>query len=466
MAVPRKSQILVVDDDQAHRLMLATLLEEWGYRIHEALDGLEALEFIRHSPVDLVVMDMRMPRMDGIDATREIHRYNPAVPIVIMTAYSSIPSAVEALKSGAFDYLTKPLDFEALRLVMERALEHTSLKEENEGLKRQLARFQTHEMVGSSPAMERLMEMVALVAPTEATVLLTGESGTGKGMIARAIHAGSSRREKPLVEVNCAAIPETLIESELFGHEKGAFTGADRMRRGRFSMADGGTLLLDEIGELPLPMQAKLLRALQEGEIQRVGSDISLPVNVRIIAATNRNIQQMLAGGSFREDLYYRLNVVALEVPPLRERTEDIPILVQHFCSHFSKRYHKAVKGMTPQAMDLLLRYHWPGNIRELENVVERSVILLQGDYISPRELPLPLQSLAPEIEAEPAEFSPDVLASGRGTLAEMEKRLILKSLEETGWNKSEAARRLGITRRTLKLKLRRYEEEKSPGRP
>lgn len=310
------------------------------------------------------------------------------------------------------------------------------------------------------------MEMVALVAPTEATVLLTGESGTGKGMIARAIHAGSSRREKPLVEVNCAAIPETLIESELFGHEKGAFTGADRMRRGRFSMADGGTLLLDEIGELPLPMQAKLLRALQEGEIQRVGSDISLPVNVRIIAATNRNIQQMLAGGSFREDLYYRLNVVALEVPPLRERTEDIPILVQHFCSHFSKRYHKAVKGMTPQAMDLLLRYHWPGNIRELENVVERSVILLQGDYISPRELPLPLQSLAPEIEAEPAEFSPDVLASGRGTLAEMEKRLILKSLEETGWNKSEAARRLGITRRTLKLKLRRYEEEKSPGRP
>lgn len=466
MAVPRKSQILVVDDDQAHRLMLATLLEEWGYRIHEALDGLEALEFIRHSPVDLVVMDMRMPRMDGIDATREIRRYNPAVPIVIMTAYSSIPSAVEALKSGAFDYLTKPLDFEALRLVMERALEHTSLKEENEGLKRQLARFQTHEMVGSSPAMERLMEMVALVAPTEATVLLTGESGTGKGMIARAIHAGSSRREKPLVEVNCAAIPETLIESELFGHEKGAFTGADRMRRGRFSMADGGTLLLDEIGELPLPMQAKLLRALQEGEIQRVGSDISLPVNVRIIAATNRNIQQMLAGGSFREDLYYRLNVVALEVPPLRERTEDIPILVQHFCSHFSKRYHKAVKGMTPQAMDLLLRYHWPGNIRELENVVERSVILLQGDYISPRELPLPLQSLAPEIEAEPAEFSPDVLASGRGTLAEMEKRLILKSLEETGWNKSEAARRLGITRRTLKLKLRRYEEEKSPGRP
>ncbi len=466
MAAPRKSQILVVDDDQAHRLMLVTLLEEWGYHIHEALNGMEALEFIRHSPADLVLMDMRMPRMDGIEAAREIHRYNPAVPIVIMTAYSSIPSAVEALKSGAFDYLTKPLDFEELRLVMERALEHTSLKEDNEGLKRQLARFQTHEMVGSSPAMERLMEMVALVAPTEATVLLTGESGTGKGMIARAIHAGSSRRDKPLVEVNCAAIPETLIESELFGHEKGAFTGADRMRRGRFSMADGGTLFLDEIGDLPLPMQAKLLRALQEGEIQRVGSDISLPVNVRIIAATNRDIQQMLAGGSFREDLYYRLNVVALEVPPLRKRTEDIPILVQHFCSRFSKRYHKAVKGMTPQAMDLMLRYHWPGNIRELENVVERSVILLQGDYISPRELPLPLQKPALEIGAEPAEFFPEVLASGRGTLAEMEKHLVLKSLEETGWNKSEAARRLGITRRTLKLKLRRYEEEKSSGQP
>ncbi len=459
MAAPNKPRILIVDDDQPHRLMLTTLLEEWGYRTHEAMDGGAALDFVRHTPVDLVLMDMRMPKMDGIEATGEIHRHNPAIPIVIMTAFSSIPSAVEALKSGAFDYLTKPLDFEALRLVMNRALEHTRLREENEGLKRQLARFQFSEIIGRSAAMEHLLEMAALVAPTEATVLLTGESGTGKGVIARGIHSNSGRREKPLVEVNCAAIPETLIESELFGHEKGAFTGADRQRRGRFSMADGGTLFLDEVGELPLSMQAKLLRVLQDGNIQRVGSDAPIPVDVRVMAATNRNMEAMVADGSFREDLYYRLNVVALEVPPLRKRPEDIPPLVQHFHKRFSERYRKTVRGVTPQAMDLLLRYSWPGNIRELENVVERSVILLQGDYVSVKELPRAIQNLGPEDEKDCGWDTREVFFRETKTLAQMERQAVLKALEEAGGNKSEAARLLGITRRTLKLKLRKYQE-------
>lgn len=446
--------VLVADDDAAHRLMLATLLEEWGYRVREADDGLKALEFVRETPVDLVVMDMRMPRMDGIESTRLIHGHNPAIPIVVLTAYSSIPSAVEALKSGAFDYLTKPVDFDAFKLVIERALEHTRLKEENSALRQQIARLHTPEIVGGGRAMKRLLEMIALVAPSDATVLITGESGTGKGLIARAIHTNSPRSGKPLVEVNCAAIPETLIESELFGHEKGAFTGADRQRQGRFSQADGGTLFLDEIGELPLPLQAKLLRVLQEGEIQRVGSDASLSVDVRIVAATNRDPERMVADGKFRQDLFYRLNVVTVEAPALRERPEDIPALAQHFLKHFAKKNRRGVKGITPQAMDLLLKYSWPGNVRELENVMERSVILNQGDYVTVEELPLVIQK---EVGGTGGECLALETAGSEMTLEDVERQVILKSLKETAGNKSETARRLGITRRTLQLKLKKY---------
>lgn len=453
--------ILIADDDTAHRMMLVMLMEEWGYRVEEAVDGQDALERVRRGPVDLIIMDLRMPRMDGLEATRAIHEYNAAIPIMILTAYSSIPSAVEALKTGAFDYLTKPIDFEALKAGMSRALEHTRLRNENEELRRQLARFQVPEIVGHGAAMERLLEMIGLVAPTEVTVLITGESGTGKGIVARAIHAHSNRREKPLVEVNCAAIPESLIESELFGHEKGAFTGADRPRRGRFSMADGGTLFLDEIGELPLPMQAKLLRAIQEGLIQRVGSDSILQVDVRILAATNRNLEKMVADGTFREDLFYRLNVMSIEVPPLRERSEDIPALVTHFLTHFARKNHKTVKGVTPQVLDLFLHYPWPGNVRELENALERAVILMKGEYITEGELPPSLQNFGAGMAAcppETGEASVGGVEEAEGeTLDDVERRKILRTLEETGWNKSEAARRLGITRRTLKLKLKKY---------
>jgi two-component system response regulator HydG len=462
MKRPVSAQVLVVDDDPAHRLMLTTLLLEWGYRVKEADGGLSAVAKVREEPLDAVIMDVRMPDMDGIEATRRIHEYNPALPVMILTAFSSVPSAVEALKAGAYDYLTKPLDFDALRLALERALEHTHLRTENQELREQLARLRLPEIIGKSAAMERLVELLALVAPSEATVLITGESGTGKGLVARAIHANSRRSRGPLVEVNCAAIPENLMETELFGHDKGAFTGADKARRGRFAQADGGTIFLDEVGELPLSMQAKLLRVLQDGQIQRVGSDEPIAVNVRILAATNRDLKRMTEEGSFREDLFYRLNVVAVEVPPLRQRKEDIPLLVDHFLRTFAEKNKRAVRGITPRAMDLLLKYDWPGNVRELENVMERAVILLRGEYLTEVELPLHLQRPEPsDSSASETEASPhDAALFPSLTLAEMERRLIEKVLEETGGNKSEAARRLGITRRTLKLKLKKYAEE------
>jgi two-component system, NtrC family, response regulator HydG len=460
MAKKQAPVIMIVDDDAVHRMMLTTLLSEWGYCVQDVSDGASALALIRAQPVDVILMDMRMSGMDGIEATRLIRRHNPAIPILIMTAYSSIATAVEALKSGASDYLTKPIDFDALRLVLDRSLEHTRLQDENEALKQQLKQFQRPEIVGNSPAMRKMVEMISLVASSEATVLITGESGTGKSLVARALHAHSNRAGKPLVEINCAAIPETLIESELFGHERGAFTGADRQRRGRFSLADTGSIFLDEVGELPPSMQAKLLRILQDGEIQRVGSDTAIPVDVRVLAATNRDLKSMVEERTFREDLFYRLNVVAIEVPPLRERLEDIPLLAQHFARIFAEKNRKMVKGFTPQAMDLLLKHAWPGNIRELENSIERAVILLQGEYISIRELPLGIQSLSEQSEGTAKGWAILPGANQDGTLKDLEKQLILQVLDECGGNKSEAARRLGITRRTLKLKLKKYAEE------
>ncbi len=456
------AHILIVDDDPAHRLMLTTLLEDWGYRAHEADGGLSAVQRAQEQPLDAVIMDVRMPDMDGIEATRRIHQYNPALPVIVLTAFSSIPSAVEALKAGAYDYLTKPLDFDALRLTLNRALEHMQLRTENQELREQLAKLRLPEIIGKSSAMQRLVELLALVAPSEATVLITGESGTGKGLVARAIHANSPRSQGPLVEVNCAAIPENLMESELFGHDKGAFTGADKPRRGRFAQADGGSIFLDEVGELSLPMQAKLLRVLQDGHIQRVGSDQAIAVNVRILAATNRDLQRMTQEGTFREDLYYRLNVVAVEVPPLRQRKEDIPLLVEHFLKTFAAKNKRTVRGITPRAMDLLVRYDWPGNVRELENVMERAVILLRGEYLTEAELPLHLQKAAASapLTSQRERGLEDEEPAPSMTLAEMERRLIVQVLEETGGNKSEAARRLGITRRTLKLKLKKYGEE------
>jgi two-component system, NtrC family, response regulator HydG len=448
-----KKTILVVDDDSAHRTMLQTLLNGWGYTIMEANDGSTAIEKVHEQAFDLILMDIRMVKVSGLKALTEIRTFNPAIPVIIMTAYSSVESAVEALKNGAYDYLTKPLDFDELRLSMERAMDHRRLREENQLLRESLGRhFDRRNIIGSSPAMATLLETVAQVAPSEATVLIAGESGTGKEMIAGAIHFNSPRKDGPFVKINCAAITETLLESELFGHEKGAFTGAYRTKEGRFRQAHGGSLFLDEISEMSLAMQVKVLRVLQEREIMRVGGEEVIPVDVRIIAATNKDLSQEIKAGHFREDLYYRLNVVALNMPPLRERRGDIPLLAQHFLTMFCRTNRKHIKGFTPQGMDMLLRYDWPGNVRELMNAVERGVVLSRSEYITEEELPLVLRA-APTTDKV---LLKDVLPPDT-PLNEVERATILKTLETLGGNKSEAARHLGITRKTLHKKLKLY---------
>lgn len=436
--------ILVVDDDISHCTILQALLRGWGYNVALANSGRQALEQVREQVFDLVLCDVRMAEMDGIATLKEIKTLNPAIPVLIMTAYSSVETAVEALKTGALDYLIKPLDFDNLQATLEKALAHThSVDAETPAVS--ASQFG---MVGKSPAMQHLhlLSEIALVAPSEATVLIHGDSGTGKELVARAIHASSARSEKPLVTLNCAALNESLLESELFGHEKGAFTGADKRREGRFVEADGGTLFLDEIGDISPMMQVRLLRAIQEREVQRVGSNQTISVDVRLIAATHRDLAAEVNAGRFRQDLYYRLNVVAIEVPSLRQRREDIPLLAGHFLQRFAERNRKAVKGFTPQAMDLLIHYDWPGNIRELENAVERAVVLLTGEYISERELPLAIASTP----------IPLVQSQDIQPLVEVEKEVILAALEKTGGNKTEAARQLGITRKTLLAKLSR----------
>lgn len=431
--------ILVVDDDISHCTILQALLRGWGYNVALANSGRQALEQVREQVFDLVLCDVRMAEMDGIATLKEIKALNPAIPVLIMTAYSSVETAVEALKTGALDYLIKPLDFDNLQATLEKALAHThSIDAETPAV--------TASQFGKSPAMQHLLSEIALVAPSEATVLIHGDSGTGKELVARAIHASSARSEKPLVTLNCAALNESLLESELFGHEKGAFTGADKRREGRFVEADGGTLFLDEIGDISPMMQVRLLRAIQEREVQRVGSNQTISVDVRLIAATHRDLAAEVNAGRFRQDLYYRLNVVAIEVPSLRQRREDIPLLAGHFLQRFAERNRKAVKGFTPQAMDLLIHYDWPGNIRELENAVERAVVLLTGEYISERELPLAIAG-TPIPLGQSQDIQP---------LVEVEKEVILAALEKTGGNKTEAARQLGITRKTLLAKLSR----------
>lgn len=448
---PSNAILLVVDDDSGHKNMLLTLLADWGYRVEGAEDGDSAVALCHQRPYDLILMDVRMAGLSGIEALKEIKAYNPAIPILIMTAYSNVETAVEAIKAGAYDYLTKPLDFDDLKLTLERALDHTSLRDENKALRATLAAsFDPGGIIGSSPAMRQLLDMLSTIAPSEATVLITGESGTGKELIARAIHANSSRRNGPYVAVNCAALTETLLESELFGHEKGAFTGAERRRDGRFQTADKGTIFLDEIGEISMTMQVKLLRAIQEREVQRVGGDHAIKVDVRILAATNRDLLHEVELGRFRQDLYYRLNVVTLSLPPLRDRVEDIPLLAMHFLKKFASKNGKQVKGFTPEAMDRLLKYPWPGNVRELENGVERAVVLFAGEYIREQDLPSAIaQSGA---GAVPAGVNIQDM-----TLDEIERVAILEALENTGGNKSETARKLGITRKTLHAKLQRY---------
>ncbi len=453
MADNKKNSVLVVDDDSSHRTMLKTLLATWGYSIDEADDGSTAIKKVNEQVYDLILMDIRMIKVSGLEALVEIKAINPAIPVIIMTAYSSVETAVEALKNGAYDYLTKPLVFEELRLIMEKAMDHTHLKEENRLLRESLGiHFDLQNIIGRSANMVKLLETVAQVAPSEATVLITGDSGTGKEMIAGAIHYNSPRKDAPFIKINCAAITETLLESELFGHERGAFTGAHRQKEGKFRLAHRGSIFLDEISEMPLSMQVKLLRVLQEREITRVGGEEVIRVDVRVIAATNKDLLREIEKGRFREDLYYRLNVVELKMPPLFERKEDIPLLAQHFLRMFNEKNRKDIKGFTPQAMDRLLKYQWPGNVRELMNAVERGVVLSRDEYLGEKDLPIIFEEDDSETHAGITSSIP-----GDIPLEEVEKATILNTLESAEGNKSEAARRLGITRKTLHKKLKTY---------
>jgi len=365
-----KPKILVVDDELSHRKMLEAVLSAEGYEIDQAEDGQAAIEQVVQRFYDLILMDIRMARTGGLEALKKIKQISPGIPVIIMTAYASVNTAIDALKSGAYDYLTKPLDIDELKILIEKALRFKQLEEENRFLKERLNnRFDFANIIGGSESMNQLLETVALVAPTDATVLITGESGTGKELIANAIHQNSLRRGKPLIKVNCAALPETLLESELFGHEKGAFTGALTQRKGRFQLAHSGSIFLDEITEMSTVIQAKILRVLQEQEFEPIGSSHTLKIDTRVMTATNKNIEEEISAGRFREDLYFRINVITLRVPPLRERRDDIALLADSFLKRFADKNRKPIKGFTPRAVDLMMRYEWPGNVRELENL-------------------------------------------------------------------------------------------------
>ena len=467
-----KNKILVVDDDASHRTMLKTLMSGWGYEIDLADDGISGVERVRKKHFDIVLMDMKMLKMSGMEALEKICNYNPALPVIIMTAYSSIETAVDALKNGAYDYMTKPLDFDKLKLTISHIIETLYLKKENVNLKTRLdQRFSREDIIGKSSAIAELLDTVELAAPSDANILITGDSGTGKELIASAIHYNSPRRDMPFIRINCAAITETLLESELFGHEKGSFTGAEKRRKGRFLQAHGGSILLDEIGEMSLAMQAKLLRVIQEKEITPVGSEENIKVDVRVIASTNRDLKKMAEDGRFREDLYFRLNVVTLEIPPLNKRSEDIPSLAIHFLKIFSEKNHRDIKGFTPDAMDAMIRYGWPGNVRELMNSIERAVVLARSDYLSLSDLPFSSERAKAlnenshgqdihnysGVDFKTAKLS-EIYSSTKDThLSGIEREAVLRTLESAGGNRSETARRLGITRKTLLKKLRLY---------
>lgn len=450
MGQTEKKKILIVDDDAGHRLMLKATLEAKDYQIFEAEDGDQAVAMVEEQFFDLILLDLKMKRMSGLEALQAIKKISPAIPVLIMTAYASVKTAVQGLKLGAFDYMVKPLDMDEVLMNIEKALNFQQMKIENKVLKERLnLEFDFSAIIGRSKKMREVFEVLAMAAPSDATILILGESGTGKELIANAIHQNSLRKEKPFVKVNCAALAENLLESELFGHEKGAFTGAVARRLGRFEQADGGTLFLDEIGDMSLATQAKILRVLQEGEFERLGGEKTLKVNVRVIAATNKNLEEEVEKGTFRKDLFFRLSVVPVHLPALRERKEDIPVLAEHFLKKYAEKNNRLLRGFTPQAMDLLMRYDWPGNVRELENVIERAVILSREQFITPEALPANVRM----VDAQNNQSLADGLV-GR-SIKEVEKELIIKTLEQTGHNITRAAEILGLTRRGLQYKLK-----------
>ncbi|MBN1448420.1 MAG: sigma-54-dependent Fis family transcriptional regulator [Bacteroidetes bacterium] len=453
----RDFTILIIDDEEAQRNAIAGFLRKRGFLVETAPNGTRGVTFVRDHHVDLVLTDFRMPDITGEDVLREIRMINPAIPVILITAYGSVESAVGIMKQGAYDYVQKPVDLDELLLSIERAREHVQLVSENRLLREQLAeRYSFSKIISQSAEMEGVLNTAGRVATSKASVLIRGESGTGKELIARAIHQASERQNKPFIVVNCAAITETLFESELFGHEKGAFTGADRQRIGKFEQADGGTLFIDEVGDIPLPIQVKLLRALQFGQIERVGGSETLDLDVRIVAATNRNLEEMMAEGSFREDLYYRLNVVTITIPPLRKRRLDIGPLVQEFIKKYAEINGKDVQTISSEAMDLLMRHSFPGNVRELENIVQRAVVLTRDDAITTRDLPPGIGQEQRQSEERNAGKLFEIGDLNSKT-EQLEKMLIEKALEETGGNQVRAADLLNISERTLRYKLSKF---------
>jgi DNA-binding NtrC family response regulator len=449
---PKSGRILIVDDESNARAALAELLREEGYSVETAADGFKALPKLEEFEPDLLLTDLKMAGMDGIALMRKAHQHDPQLAVIVMTAFGAVDTAVSAMREGALDYLTKPLNLEELTISVERTLERRRLMREAGQLRQRLSeRDRIERIVGSSPAMVKIFETVLQVAPSRASVLVTGESGTGKELIAAAIHEHSARSAGPFVKLHCAALAESLLESELFGHEKGSFTGAANRRDGRFQQADGGTLFLDEIGEVSPAIQVKLLRFLQEREFERVGGNETIKVDVRVVAATNRDLAAEVKAGRFREDLFYRLNVVSIEMPPLRARPTDVPLLAMRFLQRYAAENGKALKGFAQDALKALTRYAWPGNVRELENAIERAVVICRNDEVQALDLPEHV------VKSSPVKLDDGLPPIPGSTLAEVERYLILKTLEHTGGSTSRAAEMLGISARTIQYRLHEY---------
>lgn len=446
--------ILIVDDEAHQRSVLAGYLRKKQHTVAEADSAGNAIERLRDKPVEVVLTDFKMPDKTGLDLLREIRQLNPETSVVIMTAFGTIEGAVEAMRDGAYDYITKPIDLQELDLLLQRIAERQRLISENRLLKEQLTgKFSFAGIISESAEMESVLNTAGRVAQSKASILIRGESGTGKELIAKAIHFGSPRRDKPFIAVNCAALNENLLESELFGHERGAFTGADKLRRGRFEIADGGTIFLDEIGDIPPAVQVKLLRVLQEHQFERVGGSEPIRVDVRVLAATNRDLEQLIHDGRFREDLFYRLNVVTIDIPPLRIRRADVAPALEHFLSLFVKEFRKKKLAFSKEAWDTLLRYDYPGNMRELENIVQRAVILAHGDTITTADLPQTVRSLKSETDKhvgpQPASLPKQV--------ERLEKELVFEALRVHNGNQSRAARSLGVSERNLRYRLKKW---------
>jgi DNA-binding NtrC family response regulator len=463
------ARILIIDDEPQIRKILSVLLTERGYKVAIAETGEQGLTTFEEFRPELVLLDLNLPGIDGIQVLKGLIEKDARVHCIMLTAFGTIRSAVEAMRLGAFDYLTKPLDNDELLLVVERALERRRLTVEVEELRAELeSRYGFSEIIGISPAMQRVFRLVARVAGTDATVLIGGESGTGKELVARALHRRSRRADGPFVAVNCSAVPPTLFESEFFGHERGAFTDARQSRPGKFELASGGTLFLDEVGEIPLEAQAKLLRALEERTITRLGARNPIPIDVRVIAATHKDLDRAVAAGQFRDDLYWRLNVVGIQLPPLRKRKPDIPLLLDHLVSRFNRELSLSVKAINSQARQLLIEFEWPGNVRELENTICQAMILCEGETLTVRDLPPRIRGES-QAETQSASGSAERLSLAdavRQSTERLEKQLILSRLAELNSNRTQTAESLGISRKTLFNKMRQYgiigEEESS----